>query len=523
SMDTKYKEDLFRKYVQFHECRLSSPGQQRPISDECLRVAAAALLCLPKMDPFYRFRLIKFYQMAENSLRSVKSSSLHCLHNAFNMLETVGINLFLYPWKKEFKNIKTYTGPFVYHVKSALTEEDVRQILSYMGYVQDLGTTFTLKEQVDAIQVKMISFELFLAKVECEQLLEIHVQVKDKGCSEVEVVKERRSSGEDVRGCAEALRRRLDCRDGLSGSMARMVLQKSASERASKDCFKPKVSKPSKSVDAYDSYWESKKPPLLSSLSLRKEPVLVDAEDDIKDEIIRPSPSLLAVAGSPHACSDEYLPASSHHNGMLRANLPYASYFSAQEDLDLYTEPDSRSVLNFKRQDAIKPDVWLLKSDANPIYHKRPHLAKETASSKCQSCGIPCGSAVCPKCDSLLGSRQEYPPAKHGSYAVKALPADGASPAAALRDKGQYPGQTQSQERAAQFSSKAKASGTSRCGFCNRAGAAHTCTFCSKVSCDSCLSAYYYDPCCRKSDLHRFLPNNQLNYKSSQLSHVVYR
>lgn len=110
-MDTKYKDDLFRKYVQFHECKLNaSDNKQRPINDEYLRVAAAALLCLPKIDPFYRFRLIKFYEMAENSLRSVKSSSLHSLHNAFSMLETVGINLFLYPWKKEFKNIKDLRG-----------------------------------------------------------------------------------------------------------------------------------------------------------------------------------------------------------------------------------------------------------------------------------------------------------------------------------------------------------------------------------------------------------------------------
>lgn len=409
-------------------------------------------------------------------------------------------------------------------MKSALTEDDVRQILSYMGYVPELGTSFRLKEQADSLQVKMISFELFLAKVECEQLLEIHAQVKEKGVSELEVLQERRGSGEDVRGCAEALRRRLEGRDSLGASMARMVLQKSASERAAKDYFKPKVSKPSKSVDAYDSYWETKKPPLMSSLSLRKEPILVDAEDDIKDEIIRPSPSLLAMSSSPHGCSDEYLPSSSHHNGMLRTNVPYSSYFSAQEDLDLYTEPDSRSVLNFKRQDAIsKPDVWLLRSDANPVCHKRPHLAKEIAPSKCQNCGIPCGSSVCQKCDSLFGSRQEYPAVKQSSYSIKALPSDGLSAAPALREKSQYTPQTQSQDRAAQFSSKPKASGTSRCGFCNRSGAANTCTFCSKVSCDSCLNAYYYDPCCRKSDLHRFLPNNQLNYKSSQLSHVVYR
>ncbi|NXY74816.1 SPAT2 protein, partial [Glareola pratincola] len=524
SMDTKYKDDLFRKYVQFHECKLNaSDNKQRPINDEYLRVAAAALLCLPKIDPFYRFRLIKFYEMAENSLRSVKSSSLHSLHNAFSMLETVGINLFLYPWKKEFKNIKTYTGPFVYYVKSALTEDDVRQILNYMGYVQELGTMYKLKEQVDAIQVKMVSFELFLAKVECEQLLEIHLQVKDKGYSETDVINERKNSTEDVRGCSEAMKRRAECKENLNTSMARMVLQKSASERASKDYFKPKVSKPSKSVDTYDNYWESKKPPLMSSLSLRKEPILVDAEDDIKDEIIRPSPSLLTMSSSPHGCSDEFLPTSSHHNGMLRTNVPYSSYFSAQEDLDLYTDPDSRSMLNFKRQDAIKPDVWVLKNDANPVYHKRTHLAKETASLKCQNCGVPCGTSVCQKCDNLFNSRQEYPAVKQSTYSIKPLPNDGLSPASALREKPQYTSQTQSQERAAQFSSKSKPSGTSRCGFCNRSGAANTCTFCSKVSCDTCLNAYYYDPCCRKSELHRFMPNNQLNYKSSQLSHVVYR
>ncbi|XP_030358407.1 spermatogenesis-associated protein 2 isoform X2 [Strigops habroptila] len=241
-MDSKYKDDLFRKYVQFHECKLSaSDNKQRPINDEYLRVAAAAFLCLPKIDPFYRFRLIKFYEMAENSLRSVKSSSLHSLHNAFSMLETVGINLFLYPWKKEFKNIKTYTGPFVYYVKSALTEDDVRQILNYMGYVQELGTMYKLKEQVDAIQVKMVSFELFLAKVECEQLVEIHLQVKDKGYSEVDVINERKNSTEDIRGCSEAMKRRVECKENLNTSMARMVLQKSASERASKDYFKPKA------------------------------------------------------------------------------------------------------------------------------------------------------------------------------------------------------------------------------------------------------------------------------------------
>ena len=60
----------------------------------------------------------------------------------------------------------------MYYVKSTLLEEDIRAILSYMGYMPELGTAYRLKELVETLQVKMVSFELFLAKVECEQMLD---------------------------------------------------------------------------------------------------------------------------------------------------------------------------------------------------------------------------------------------------------------------------------------------------------------------------------------------------------------
>ncbi|XP_032243624.1 spermatogenesis-associated protein 2 [Halichoerus grypus] len=515
SMDTKYKDDLFRKYVQFHEGRVdTTPSKQRPGNDEYLRVAASTLLSLHKVDPFYRFRLIQFYEVVESSLRSLSSSSLRALHCAFSMLETVGVNLFLYPWKKEFRSIKTYTGPFVYYVKSSLLEEDIRAILHYMGYVPELGTAYKLKELVETLQVKMVSFELFLAKVECEQMLEIHSQVKDKGYSELDVVNERKSSTEDVRGCSEALRRRAEGREHLTASMARVALQKSASERAAKDYYKPRVTKPSRSVDAYDSYWESRKPPLKASLSLRKEPVAPDLGDDLKDEIIRPSPSLLTMSSAPHGSLDD-LPPPSPNNGL---GLLRGTYFSAQDDVDLYTDSEPRAT--HRRQDALRPDVWLLRNDAHPLYHKRSPPAKESSLSKCQSCGLSCSASLCQRCDSLLSC----PPApKPGAFPGKASAHESLAHGSSLREK--YTGQTQGLERLPHLHPKPKpsATATSRCGFCNRPGATHTCTQCSKVSCDGCLSAYHYDPCCKKNELHKFVPNNQLNYKSTQLSHLVYR
>lgn len=512
-MDTKYKDDLFRKYVQFHEGKVdTTPSKQRPGSDEYLRVAASTLLSLHKVDPFYRFRLIQFYEVVESSLRALSSSSLRALHCAFSVLETVGVNLFLYPWKKEFRSIKTYTGPFVYYVKSTLLEEDIRTILNYMGYVPELGTAYRLTELVETLQVKMVSFELFLAKVECEQMLEIHSQVKDKGYSELDVVSERKSSAEDVRGCSDALRRRAEVREHLPASMARVALQKSASERGAKDYYKPRMTKLSRSVDAYDSYWESqsRKPPLKTSFSLRKEPVAVDVGDDLKDEIIRPSPSLLTMSSSPHGSPDD-LPCSSPSNGL---GLLRGTYFSAQDDVDLYTDSEPRAT--YRRQDALRPDVWLVRNDAHSLYHKRSPPAKESALSKCQNCGLSCSSSLCQRCDSLL----PCPPAsKPSAFPSKSSAHDSLAHGSSLREK--YAGQTQ----LAHLHSKSKPSTTttSRCGFCNRPGATNTCTQCSKVSCDACLNAYHYDPCCKKSELHKFMPNNQLNYKSTQFSHLVYR
>lgn len=523
-MDTKYKEDLFRKYVQFHESKLeASDSKQRTVSDEYLRTAASALLSLPKIDPIYRFRLIRFYEVCENSLKTLRTSNLRSLHNAAAMLETIGINLFLYPWKKEYKNIKTYTGPFVYYVRAALIDDDIRHILNHMGYVQELGTVYRLKDHVDTTQVKRVSFELFLARVECELLLEIYLQVKDKGYLEVDVVNERKNSNEDVRGCTDEMKRRVECKESLNISMARMVLQKSASERApSKDYFKQKVTKPSKSVDTYDSYWDSKnKPPLTAPLSLRKEPILVDAEDDLKDEILRPPHSLLTMSGSLHGCSDEFLNLSSNPNGLLRANATYG-YFPNEDDVDLYTDMDSR-LLNVKKQELAKPDSWLFENKVNPSYYKRSHVAKETVFMKCQNCGVSSGSPVCQKCESMLLYRPDGPLLKQNNLSIKTtVQNDGYSSGSALREKSSYG--TASQERASQQNAKMKPpSSTLRCGFCNRAGAANTCTVCSKVSCDACVVAYTHEFCCRKSEYHRFAANNQLNYKSSQLSHLVYR
>ncbi|KAL1766951.1 spermatogenesis-associated protein 2 [Sigmodon hispidus] len=490
------------------------PGKQQPGSDEYLRVAAATLLSLHKVDPLHRFRLIKFYEVVESPLCSLSSSSLSALHCAFSMLETVAINLFLFPWKKEFRSIKTYTGPFVYYVKSTLLEKDSRAILRFMGYEPELGTAYKLKELVEPLQVKMVSFELFLVKVECEQMLGIHSKVKDKGYSELDVVTERKNSTEDAHGCSDALCQRAESMEHLTTSMARVSLQKSASERAAKDYYKPQVTKPSRSVNAYDSYWESKKLPSKASMSLRKEPLAMDVGDDLKDEIIRPSPSLLTVSSSPHGSPDLFhlsLPSMALASYAVRTFLLRMTWTCIQTQ-----NPGPHTggrMLCGRTYGSSKMMPTPSTTSAHPP-------TKESALSKCQNCGLPCGSSLCQCCDSLLVCPLVSKPS---AFPSKASAHDSLVHGAPMREK--YVGQTQGLDRLPPVHSKSKPSttATSRCGFCNHVGATNTCTQCSKVSCDACLGAYHYDPCCRKSELHKFMPNNQLNYKSSQFSHLVYR
>lgn len=526
-MDSKYREDLFRKYVQLIESKLdASDCKQRPISDDYIKSAASALLSLHHTEPSHRFRMIQFYEVAEKGMKTLKFSSICCLRNAFEILEIICINLILYPWKKEFKKIKTYTGPFMYNIKSAITEVDIRCILGCIGYVQE-ETVYKLKDVYSIIQVKNASFELFLARVECEHLLEIYSKVKDKGYSELDVLNERKNNVDDVSGCISALKRRAELGDDISSSMTRMILRKSASERGPKDYLKHKVSKPSKSVDTYDNHWESKmKPSFATPLSLKREPFYVEAAEDTKDEIILPTHSLLTVSSSPHGSADEFL------NDAAGTNSSCNSYFHNLDDVDLYTDSDSRNLMQSKRVEHPKVDVWFPKNNINPLHHKRAHMTKETACIKCQSCGITSGgTSACQNCDMILcGHCHSDIHILHckPDYQRVSKPSILTARTSAATSDNFYSGTSREkslclqQDRLATYSTKLKPTSTVRCGFCNKVGASNTCTCCSKVSCDSCVVAYPSDICSRKNEYHQFLPNSRLNYKSNQVP-FVYR
>ncbi|XP_048096857.1 spermatogenesis-associated protein 2 [Alosa alosa] len=627
-MDAKLREDLFRRYVASLERRLeegegSSAKGDRPTttttahssSEEALVSTATALLGAYQPEPSQRFRLLRFYEVTENALRSPRGSSLRALEAAFATLETVCTNLLLFPWKKEFRCIKTFTGPYVYQLQSAMCESDLRSLLRSMGYTRsEQDTHYQARETPPggALHLRQLAFELLLAQAECRLLGEV-VALARGAATELEALELRRASREDAAGCAEALRRR----DSLAAmDMARLSLRPADMERAATPHHHHhhhhhhqlrRSGRPSKSVDVTDSagHWHpASKPVLRTSLSLRKEPLFVDAEEEeARDEILRPNAPLFSLASTP-----SYSPSSSSSSIAAVASAadffpiqsppppsssdPYSYHLSSLDEVDLYTErggsgggaggmalggrqTPSSSASSSSRPPSREPrDGWLLKAHSG---------------AKCQGCGLGCSVlSSCQRCDTVLCSScmaceptpccgyQDYPKVATVTPPALLRQLDGYLPAkeklsvysnahmhthphthphahvishshlhphphphplshshSQLLDKPMMSGKlypskpvamvTTSAPSGIGVSDRLSVGSSSRCGFCNKPGAAHTCVNCSKVSCDSCMGLYGGDVCTRKTPHHSFLPNHQLNFKSSTISHLVYR
>lgn len=426
-----------------------------------------------------------------------------------------------------------------------------------IGYSRDHDSQFTLQEHPgDKSYLQQLAFELFLAQAECRLLGEV-VALARGSASELEALELRRGCRDDAAGCAEALRRR----DSLGADMARLSVRPLDIERPHAHQLR-RGSRPSKSVDVTDGagHWHAavNKPVLKASLSLRKEPLFVDAEEDMKDEIIRPSNSasfFSVVAPPSYSPVADFFPIQSPSPAD-----PYTSYhLSSLDEIDLYTEKGGAGTggrQTLSRPPSREPrdvrDGWLLKSHC---------------SVKCQGCGLGCSTMTsCQRCDMILCPAchdvdpspccglQEY-------HSKSPRPLDGYIPIKEklsvysnahthshlhphpltlthshshshphpqmmekpLMSTKLFPSKSAALTTPKGGSSERISMGGSRCGFCNKPGASHTCVNCSKVSCDSCMGLYAKDMCTRKNPQHNFVPNHQLNFKSGTISHLVYR
>ncbi|XP_009868962.1 PREDICTED: uncharacterized protein LOC104274893, partial [Apaloderma vittatum] len=67
----------------------------------------------------------------------------------------------------------TFTGNFVYYIQSVLPDDILKAVLEKIGYVATTATEFSLVKKRNNEETKQTAFEIFLARIECETILEM--------------------------------------------------------------------------------------------------------------------------------------------------------------------------------------------------------------------------------------------------------------------------------------------------------------------------------------------------------------
>ncbi|XP_053552858.1 uncharacterized protein LOC128641240 [Bombina bombina] len=163
---------LFRDYITYYEEK-SHQGNVLLCSIQHLQGSRYLLSRTSSADigDFY-FKVIKENCLSLKQSEKQRTEELRKLIKGFEILELVCVHLFLFPWRKEIRTLKTFTGNFVYFVQPVIPEKIVSEILHRVGYREVTQTEYIIREAINKEEAKQVAFELFLARVQCEEIIQ---------------------------------------------------------------------------------------------------------------------------------------------------------------------------------------------------------------------------------------------------------------------------------------------------------------------------------------------------------------
>ncbi|XP_050970239.1 uncharacterized protein si:ch211-189a15.5 isoform X1 [Labeo rohita] len=177
------RKDVFAKYLQYYD-KVSCEGSLKVCSEPQVTDEARRVLLLSDEEPRKKLNALDFYETLYKCAQHRDCHRrVHDLKKAAELLELFCVNLFLFPWKKEIKTLKTFTGHFVYYIKPVLPF--ARSILQMIGYYMETDTEYRLSDKFDPDKAKSMGFDLLLARLECEHLLELMNQRSHVECLEI--------------------------------------------------------------------------------------------------------------------------------------------------------------------------------------------------------------------------------------------------------------------------------------------------------------------------------------------------
>ncbi|NWS25548.1 SPA2L protein, partial [Polioptila caerulea] len=144
--------------------------------------------------------------------------ALRGLAGAFQQLELAAINLYLFPWRREFSTIQTFSGAYVHLLRPALPEADLVQSLGRLGYQQQDQHRLAVTRVPPGPTLIAAAVGFLACRLECEILVELALRLHRP---HIELLEARHGAG-GATGCLELLqdlgiehRAASDCSDGV--------------------------------------------------------------------------------------------------------------------------------------------------------------------------------------------------------------------------------------------------------------------------------------------------------------------
>ncbi|KAM9377584.1 spermatogenesis associated 2-like isoform 2-T3 [Pholidichthys leucotaenia] len=169
------------------------------VMEESLQVAAASPLVAAKAV----------------SRQSKPRGVLQGLAQAFEVLEQAALNLYLGPWREEYKEIKMYSGMFTHRITPVLSMPQIENLFGLLGYRHSLAQPDMLCLQSPRIgrgspeDLLGLCCAFFLARCECSLLMVALGKNRGDARWELSIVRERRH-GNDLEVALENTKRMVE-------------------------------------------------------------------------------------------------------------------------------------------------------------------------------------------------------------------------------------------------------------------------------------------------------------------------
>ncbi|NXO40562.1 SPA2L protein, partial [Locustella ochotensis] len=128
--------------------------------------------------------------------------ALRGLAAAFRLLELAAVNLYLFPWRREFGTIQTFSGAFVHLLRPALPEADLVRSLGRLGYERQDRHRLAVARLPPGPALIAAAVGFLACRLECEILAELAPRLRWP-CAQ-ELLEARHRAG-GAQGCLESL------------------------------------------------------------------------------------------------------------------------------------------------------------------------------------------------------------------------------------------------------------------------------------------------------------------------------